>query len=127
MARAQRTVLRRWLAWLRRRLAGVGRALMADMCVLGVWTGSMVFDAYLFKALTGWACEQGTRQSPDCPDPEAGLGLPPAVSAPPLERLIPEIPLSPRERELWADLLDEGRKGWPGRNRRRFRLLRARL
>lgn len=125
MTEAERAVPRR-LIRVRRMFAGAGRVLVANMCMAGLWTGNVMFDASMFKALNDWA-RQGRRESRDWPDPEADRGLLPAPPAPAPERLIPEVPLSPRERELWADLLGAGREARSGRSQRRFRLLRERL
>jgi hypothetical protein len=87
----------------RERLCAVGRHVVAAMCVGGLPTGSMLFNANLFGALHDWV--QSRRLPPPAHRGGPDQGWVPN-SPRPVETLIPHVPLSLQERELWADLLD---------------------
>jgi hypothetical protein len=101
MIEAKQSVPRRRLARVRRVLASIGRALLADLCVGGLWTGGMMIDESMLRAFNEWTRQRRT----DSPEPGTSAWLLPAPPAPSPERLIPEVPLSPSERVLWSDLL----------------------
>jgi hypothetical protein len=91
------------------------------MCTQGA-----MFDARSAMLVTGWP-ERKLRDAHRSLDPmePAFLDYGPALTPPgPLEQLITDVPLSPDERELWADLLDEkslrpGRRSGLRRSRHR--------
>ncbi len=103
MAEAQRATLwRRSLSRTRRVLAAVGRHVLLG---LSMQSYSMFFDVRLMM-LTRDKLRRGVHdvQARPAPEPE-DLGQPLTPRGHP-ERVIPSVPLTPDERELWADLLD---------------------
>lgn len=83
-------------------LGVTGRHLLAGLYMQGTW----MYDLRAAMWMCDWLNNEvhgsaGTPQ-PAPPENPARPRTPPGH----LERLIPEVPLTPRERELWADLLD---------------------
>jgi hypothetical protein len=73
------------------------------MCMLGITTGCFLFDAQLARDMYSWA-QRWPVGSPERRRQQPGQGPVPTPREP-IERLIPDVPLSEQERVLWADLL----------------------
>jgi hypothetical protein len=105
----------RWRGRVLRVLADAGKKCAVGLYMVGVSTGGVLFDVGLMKAMDGWGAHRSGDQ-PLAADDDL-VPVPPGS----VERLIPEVPLSPDERELWADLLAMDTSPRAGRGWLRFR------